>query len=249
MISRDGVMSRRNDVERLFSEDVDRILAGERSQLASIADDDQRTALEFAAKIVEMEPAVRAHFQVALQTRLRTRLAELEERSRTRQRAGWWGKLLHRPAWQAVAAVVVLAMAGLIVWVASLSQQQSTVVPTIIGVTADTTKPEYAQGENVGIEVHLKNVTEANFTIARFPPILSIMDSATGQPVYTSSPGQNTVVLTPGEETSFTVLWDQIDIHGQPTAQGQYYIEFEDIDNQGQPLELNLGKPVIFRID
>jgi hypothetical protein len=242
-------MSRRNDAERLFSEDIDRILAGERQQLASIADDDRRTALEFAASMVEMEPAVPSGFRNELQTRLRTKLVELEERSRTRNKEGWWGKLLHRPAWQAVAAVVVLAMAGLIVWVAGLFQPQSAIAPTIIGVTADTTKTEYAPGENIGIEVHLKNVTESNFTINRFPPILSIMDKATGQPVYTSSPGQYTIVLTSGEEATFSIQWDQVDFHGQPATPGQYYIELEDIDNQGQPLELNLTKPVIFHID
>jgi hypothetical protein len=248
-------MDNRQDQARFFSENIDRILAGERPELSPRLEEDLRTALEFTVRIAEMEPRLRPGFEAALQEKLRRQLVELEEKARTRPARNRWSWLrrqlrrqLRQQTWQAVTAAVVLGIAAIIVWVAGVFQPAAN-VPAILGATAEVSKTHYAAGEQVDIEVSLKNVTAESFIIRKYPPILSVMDSETGQPVYTTEAGQQTMVLAAGEETSFTVYWDQLDADGQPAIPGRYYIELEDLDNQGQPVELDLPRTVSFRID
>jgi hypothetical protein len=248
MISRGGGMNNQQD-RGFFSENVDRILAGQRPEFSPRMEEDLRTALEFTAQMADMEPRPRPGFEAALQEKLRRQLVELEEKSRTQQ--GWWPWLkqwLRQPTWQAVTAVIVLGIAAVIVWAAGVFQPAAT-IPSIVGATATTSKTEYTAGERVEIEITLKNVTASSFTIQKFPPILSVMDSETKQPVYTTEAGGGTMVLYPGQETSYTVYWHQLDADGQPVSPGRYYIELEDLDNQGQPVELDLPRTVSFRID
>ncbi len=240
-------MNNRQDQARFFTENVDRILAGERPEFSSRMEAELRTALDFAVRMAEMEPHLRPGFEAALQERLRRQLVALEEKARERKTRSWWG-WLRQPAWQAVTAVIVLGIAAVIVWIAGVFQPAAT-VPSIVGAAATMSKSVYAAGETVAVEISLKNVTTESFTIWKFPPILSVMDSKTGQPVYTTEAGGSTVVLAPGQETSYTVYWQQLDSDGQPVSPGRYYIELEDLDNQGQPVALDLPRTVSFRID
>ncbi len=244
-------MNNRQDQARLFAENVDRILAGERPEFSPRMEEDLRTALEFTVRMAEMEPRLRPGFEKSLQERLRRQLVELEEKARTRPAQNWWSWLrqrLRRQTWQAVTAVIILGIAAVIVWIAGVFQPAAT-IPSFIGASATMSKDVYQEGERVEIVVHLKNVTAESFTIRKYPPILSVMDSETGQPVYTTEAGGGTVVLSPGQETSYTVYWHQLDADGQPVSPGRYYIELEDLDNQGQPVELDLPRTVSFRID
>ncbi len=244
-------MNNRQDQARFFSENVDRILAGERPEYSPRIEADLRTALDFAVRMTEMEPRLRPGFEAALQERLRRQLSALEEKARERKTRSWWGwlrQLLQRQTWQAVTAVIVLGIAAVIVWIAGVFQPEAA-IPTYIGASATMSKDVYHEGERVEIVVHLKNVTAESFTIRKYPPILSVMDSQTGQPVYTTEAGRSTVVLAPGQENSYTVYWHQLDADGQPVSPGRYYIELEDLDNQGQPVALDLPRTVSFRID
>lgn len=240
-------MNNRQDQVRFFSENVDRILAGERPEFNPRMEEDLRTALEFTVRMAEMEPRLRPGFEAALQDKLRRQLIELEEKAHTRPTRSWWS-WLRQPVWQAVTAVIILGIAAVIVWIAGVFQPETT-IPSFIGASATMSKDVYSVGERVEVVVHLKNVTTESFTMQKYPPILSVMDSETGQPVYTTEAGGGTVVLAPGQETSYTVYWHQNDADGQPVSPGRYYIELEDLDNQGQPVELDLPRTVSFRID
>ncbi len=241
-------MSREDERNRLFSEQVDRILAGGPSAPGAGADDDFRSALDFARKITAMSPAPRAAFEAALGSRLRTRMAELEEKARLKPKQGWWQCLAARPALMVTAAVLLIAAVGIIVWASGLFQPAA--IPAgPVSVTASTDKTRYNPGETVNVRVSLENDSGTSLFLNNYPPNLSIMDAQTHQPVYTTAAGTEDIYMGGKGPVYFDVQWDQRDQSGQPVAPGRYYIELEDITgSDGKPLPLRLTKPVEFDI-
>jgi hypothetical protein len=248
MISKGGAMRIREDERnRRFSEQVDRILAGGRAAPGADVDDDFRSALDFAQDIAAMTPAPRAGFQAALDSRLRTRMAELEEEGRVGDKRSWWQRLAARPAWLVAAAAVFIVAIGILVWAAGVLQPAAQ--PSIISASASTSKATYASGEQVNIRVDLENVSGSTLFIDRYPPNLSIMDAQTNQPVYTTAAGEHGISVPAGNRLDFAVQWDQRDANGQIVAPGRYYIELEDfIDRDGQPIPLRFARPVEFEV-
>ena len=80
-----------------------------------------------------------------------------------------------------------------------------------------------------------------------FPPILSVMREDTRQPVYTFSAGTATRTLSPNSVATYTYTWKQLDYEGNALT-GKYYIELEDLEYNGVPVQLNLNNPVKFEI-
>ena len=119
---------------------------------------------------------------------------------------------------------------------------------TLIAASAGTDKTSYARGEDVKIQVELKNTSVGPITIDRFPPILSLMQTDTKQPVYTFAAGTATRTIAAGETVKFSLDWGQQDSKGAYVAAGSYYIELEDVNSQGQTLQLNLATPPRFII-
>ncbi len=93
-----------------------------------------------------------------------------------------------------------------------------------------------------------QNVTSQNLTITEYPPILSIMDKSTGQPVYTFQAGKGTKTLAPGERADYIEPWNQLDTRGRPVAPGVYYLELEEMYYQGRAVQMTLSNPVSFTI-
>jgi len=118
----------------------------------------------------------------------------------------------------------------------------------LLKADANTNKTSYLPGENVLIEVSLKNVTSQPIQIEKFPPILSLMQATSLQPVYTFTAGIVSLTLAPDETKRFVVSWDQHDAKGRDVTPGMYYLELEDLDYQGQTIRLNLTNPVRFNI-
>ncbi len=239
--------TREDERTRLFSEQVDRILAGGRAAPGGDLDDDFRSALNFAQDIAAMTPAPRAAFQGALDARLRTRMAELEEKARVGEKRSWWQRLVARPAWLVAAAAVFVVAVGVLIWASGLFQPAA--VPTgPVSVSASTNKTRYTAGETVNVRVYLENTSGSYLYVDKYPPNVSIMDGRTHQPVYTTAAG------TQGRSISaapayFDVQWDQRDESGQVVAPGRYYIELEDLTGSGgQPIPLRLAKPVEFEV-
>jgi len=117
-----------------------------------------------------------------------------------------------------------------------------------VNVGANTNKASYSAGEPVIIDVTLHNAGPESFNIEKYPPILSLMQSETKQPVYTFTAGSGTVNLAPNGRTSFTLIWHQQDYKGAPVSPGIYYLELEDLDYQGQTVKLTLSNTVYFSI-
>jgi hypothetical protein len=129
----------------------------------------------------------------------------------------------------------------------------TTVAPTsipgvLLQAEGKTNKPAYVSGEEIQIEVNLRNVSSQPLTVERFPPILSLMQSETRQPVYTFRAGSDSKLLSPNATASFVLNWNQLDFKGQMVPYGGYYLELEDLGFQGQAVQLNFTRPVSFDI-
>lgn len=118
----------------------------------------------------------------------------------------------------------------------------------LLAVDASTDKIVYQYGEEVKIAITLRNAGLQTLRLEQFPPITSLMQSESRQPVYTFRAGQDTRVLDPEESAFFEISWRQIDFHGRPVPGGEYYLELEDLDYQGQSVQLQLLRPARFEV-
>ncbi|MDD5703510.1 MAG: hypothetical protein PHU23_15855 [Dehalococcoidales bacterium] len=264
----------REHAEELFSEKIDRLLANEDVQYDAVMDHDMRTALDFARTMRDLRPAPSAEFQSRLKARLLQKLNERKERSGT----GWfWRFIPHEPVWQVLAVLAVMVVVGGVLWgtffrpappgvvsvptiqppavtappatSAAPTTTSPAVVPGIyLQAGAGTDKPVYASGETVRIDVTWQNVTNMNLTVEQFPPLLSLMQKSSGQPVYTFPAGRDPRVLAPGETASVSLEWTQTDHQGRRVAPGGYYLELEEMYYQGNAVPMNLTRPVDFNI-
>lgn len=256
----------RNDMEQRFSAHLDAVLSGGELPAAPDLDDEHREALEFAAKMVQLRESPSPAFRNALRVRLLDRLARGE--TPVEKRGGFFsGAFWRQPAWQAASLVVVAIIVVVVFWrVGAFSpglEPQPTVTPTttatttatmttapqgwILSADAMTDKAVYQAGETVRIDVTLRNTTAAPVTLEKLPPILSLMEAETHQPVYTFSAGDVSQTLGSNDIATFTYEWDQRDFDGQPVT-GTYYISLEDLESDGMPLQIELDRPAEFEI-
>ncbi len=289
-------MGREYEEERLFSENVDRLLAGEEMKTGTEMENDLLTALDFARKITDLRTAPSPRFQAYLKARLLQKMTEREAESRQ----GWFWKLIPRePVWQALAVLAIMVVVGSVLWGTLFRPSPPSVVyvPTPPAVTsapppttaaptaapapppsspaapattapasppstasvpvqnnylaaeASTDKPSYRLGETVKIHMVWQNVTSMNLTINEFPPIESLMEKASGQPVYTFAAGKNSLTLAPGQNADYTLTWDQLDNNGRHVSPGNYYLELEEMYYQGRSVPIKLTSPVNFIIE
>lgn len=101
-------MGKENE-ERLFSEKLDRLLAGEETQTDAGMDNDLQTALDFAGKMKSLRDSPSSQFKANLKARL---LQELDERETRAEAQGWLARLVRQPVWQAVAVLVLMIVVG-----------------------------------------------------------------------------------------------------------------------------------------
>jgi hypothetical protein len=281
-------MSREMDNQQEFLNNLDRILAGEKIPPPAGMDTDVSAALDFARKMAALRLSPSAEFSAQLKARLLGKLTGQEEAARTANKQGWFARLTeHRLVWQALTAVVVIAVIGGLLWgtnflrfpggqpsttsivsatntttttgvVTTPTGRTTTATATVTTTTspgsspllakASTDKQNYQPGESVKINVSLTNVSSGNVVIPDFPPILSLMQVDTKQPVYTFTPGTADTTIPPTKTASFTLTWNQQDAKGNPAAPGSYYLELEDINYGGKNIKLIFSTPVTFNI-
>ena len=267
-------MDRERETEKKFAEYLDRILAGEEIKADPAMDEELRAALDFARKMGELGAKPSAQYQARLKASLLQKLEE-QEAPQKEKRGSFWDVFRSHPAWQGAVAVLVVIIALTIVWRAGFFQplmtppEQAKVpatsapttkatpaattaapVPapgTLVSIEAKTDKAAYQPGEDVKIELSMRNVSQKQLTVQDFPPILSLMQEDTKQPVYTFTAGEATRTLAPNEVARYTYTWKQVDFKGNPVS-GSYYIELEDLEYNGSPVQLNLIQPVRFKI-
>jgi len=315
-------MGREYEQERVFSENLDFLISGQDIQVGDIKDDDLRSALIFARKMIELRPSPSAQFETQLKGRLLTRMAR--ENIDNSRKGSWFSRLAaimpRQPLWQAVTALVVVFIAAAAIWgtlynrpqdtnvlrapdqvppggpagpeaygaldgtptlTPSPTTQQATIAaaaPPVVPAPATTPpatwapaatspaiaaapsgksllsnsalpdKSSYLPGEAVNIRVDMKNVTAQPVLIENFPPIMSLIDSRTGQPVYTFTAGQTAKTLAAGESVTFYQVWNQYDSKGRLVSPGNYRLELEEVYNQGQSVPMELTYPVYIEI-
>jgi hypothetical protein len=271
-------MTREYEEARIFSENLDRLLAGKEAKIGAAAGNELITALDFARKMTALRSEPSPQFQANLKARL---LQQIRDKEALQEDSGWFGRLFRGQRVWLTAAVcaALLIVVGSVLWrtgVISPPGSNYVAPPVITSTTATTTatatattttttvtvpatgkylladasvdKPVYQPGETVNIQISLTNVSGRPFTITQYPPILSLMSSDTRQAVFTFTAGQLSQTIPPGQKTSFTLSWNQADSKGRPVKGGNYYIELEDLDLQGKAVKLDLQKPVEFDI-
>ncbi len=303
-------MGREFDVEKLFSEQIDRLLAGKEVSRDPSMNDDCLSALEFAQKMIDLRSAPSPQYASALKAGLLQKLAEKEESRRAWQ--NWFQRLMpHTPAFQAIAVLAVVFIIGGILWAAvfrpaptSMVQApgptppvswsgpattpaattrpaQTTVAATATAVpstplpattlpaatttqpattlpaegkdyylrsSAVTDKPAYLPGEQVNIQIELKNISSQTVVLENYPPSVSLMSVDSQQPVYTINAGSLESRIAPGQTGVYAITWDQTDDKGRHVSPGSYYIELEEVYHQGVSVSLALSHPVYFQI-
>ena len=268
-------MGREKDMEKKFTEYLDHILAGKEVPIDPTMDKELRDALDFARKMIRLGEAPSPEFQASLKARLLQKLAEQEA---SKKEKSFWNIFRSHPVWQGAVVALLVIIAITIVWrtgffqpsisapppvattTPSATAPPMTTAPTVsptqppapspaalVNAVVSTDKSVYQTGERVGIELVMKNVSRSPLALEKLPPILSLMELETGRPVYTFTAGTANITIMPEAEVIFNYFWNQVDFKGQPVT-GHYYIELEDLEYQGWPLQLNLSQPVRFEI-
>jgi len=113
-------MSGRSSDERLFSEDVERLLSGEET-LPSRADSDYDETLRFARRLLALREEPRPEFASTLRQRLLTGMAEQDLAASQQDTRSWFSRIFGQPGLRMamVSTFVVIAAVGLL-WRAGL---------------------------------------------------------------------------------------------------------------------------------
>jgi hypothetical protein len=266
-------MSRESENEKEFLKNLDRLLAGEKSEIDQMMEAESSASIEFAQKLLSLRITPDIKFKTQLKARLLQKIVEQEELNRTQRKRGWFsGFGAHPMVWQAISVVLVMVVIGSVFWgtgvfnphgrqpvttpVVSATKTTTTtyattstaIPPGPLQANAGTDKTSYQAGDNVRIEVQLTNISANMIKLEKFPPIVSLMQADTLQPVYTFTTESYERVLNPQDTVKFVLLWNQHDAKGNAVSPGVYYLELEDLNNQGQTIKLNLTNPVRFNI-
>lgn len=115
-------MGKESNEEKQFSEDVDRLLAGQEAEGGKDAGEDYRAAINFAKKLTEFHADPSPHFKARLKERLLLELAKQESaaRQKTKGNRFWEGlkNLLPQEAvWRNATATAVLMLVAVgVLW-------------------------------------------------------------------------------------------------------------------------------------
>lgn len=240
--------------EAEFAEQVDSVLAGKEAEIDETMDEEYRSNIDFARKIVESRGEPSAAFQEGLKKRLLSKLAEeeaAEDRRRSETVSFWdWLKSLvpKSPAWRTAAVLVMVAVVALVVvWRIGLFSPQEGPILTgplppavLVEARASTPKTVYAPGEAIDIQFTFKNIADETFTFP-FPPEIRIGDMGT-EIVRTFDVGQGTITLAPGQSEEYDLTWNQKDDAGKQVPPGEYQIIIPNV-------QLGEGKGVVSLVE
>jgi len=249
-------MGREVDMEKEFSENIDRMLAGKEVKVGPDVDDECRMALDFAQQMVRLRAIPSASFKAELKERLLQKLSGQETGAAAEAKKNWLWESLRRlvprsVTWRVAAAtavVIIMVFVGVFWHMGGFTQPPAPapapaprLAPTPapapppgihIPIEADASidKDSYLQGEEVVIELSFKNVTPELFQLEPFPPVIEVMrPSPYDELVRSFPPGTEIKSLGPGEVATYTLTWDQRDNQGQQVPYGRYYLKLGDI--------------------
>ena len=234
-------MGKEDREERKFAERVDDILAGKGVEIDEARDEDYRSNVDFAKKMIECRNEPSPSFQQGLKNRLLSKLAEREaakarQRSETTSFWDWLRNLVpQNTAWRTVAVTVTVAVLALVVvWrIGVFSPGEGPIVTGPLGPTvsvetrASNIKKAYTTGEEIAIQFSFKNVTNETLTFP-FPPEIRMENSGV-EAVRTFTAGKGNKALAPGETELYDLTWDQKDDAGKQVTPGDYQIVMPNI--------------------
>jgi hypothetical protein len=102
--------------------------------------------------------------------------------------------------------------------------------PPLLEPTAIADRSVYLLGESVTVKFSLRNVSSSPLVISPNPPEIEIMLPVKEEVVKTFAPISGRVRLEPGEEVTYTLVWDQHDSSGQQVAPGYYNLNIRAKD-------------------
>ena len=240
-------MGREFEMERQFSVDVDRILAGESIVLDNEITEDYRADLEFAQELIEHRVNPSPSFEAKLRERLFSRLEAVQTEPRL---GSFWTSIahaFHKPAWSTILPVTLaLVLIFSIVWssgllpfdqspsaeAASIAENSSQVraafgdekievtqVLMIIDEQGTVLMQSKTKGVATTVDLNTKEVTEI---VQVHIPEFTAEDEQTAINVVQSDP-RTKALLDQGAVISRVTSSNSLDIRYVPDADGQVH--------------------------
>ena len=250
-------MDREVDMEKEFSESIDRMLAGEEVKVGADIDDDYRTALDLAQKLIRLRAVPSPSFKAQLKERLLSRLSEGDDTKVKRNR--FW-EVLERlvprqPVWRAVATTavaIILATVGVFWYMGGFTQPPAPAPSTFEEIPQEVSPPTpappqpwleieaiplspiayapaFSLEEEVKILFVFRDVSSEPITVAPFPPEIEITRPRTDEVVRSFPGGSEQLDISPVETGEYTLVWNQKDDNGRQVVPGWYYVNVKDV--------------------
>jgi hypothetical protein len=240
-------MDKDTNKEKQFSNDIDRLIAGEQTNAKEISDKDYEGSVQFAKKMLESRIEPSPSFTESLRNRLLQKIVKQEMETERKMESGksFWETVMNfiprSPAWRTVAATIaVFVIAFVVVWSLGIFSEPTN--PPILGttpptgtipqgpveVTATTSQSTYVVGDKIHVVLLFKNTGTEALTLTPFPP--EIIIAAVNLKPYKTISGGESKTLASGETAEYSITWDQLDNEGLQVPVGDYVINMLDIE-------------------
>jgi hypothetical protein len=244
-------MSKENKEEKLFNEVVDRLLAGEPVK-TDTADNDLRSAIDFAREMKMLRATPSESFKANLKARL---LQQLHDQETQAERTNWFRNTFsRRVVWQLATTVAVVLIALGISWRAGVFQPtEKTNVASLPPKSADTSGQEAIPSPTILMTTTATTTATMSMTAGRGNIVQA--DAVNNRSFYPHGDAVDiNVSLTnntsiPIEIQPYPSAWDIIDATGQsiytfnagngvitlaPGEVANFTIVWKQLDNQGK---------------
>ena len=211
-------MGREINMEKEFSENIDRMLAGEEVQVSAAVSDDYRAAVDFAQRLIRLRPMPSAFFEAKLRERLLQRLSEQDMKTPARAKESWLQEGLKRLVprqlvWRAVTATLLVAivasgvfwqMGGFTQLVPPPPRPLSPLPKQPVRMEITSVKTTYLTGEEVEfISSETVVVIPSPSPMATTPPVIDHWEET----VWHSPAGYERLKLGLAESVEYTITW------------------------------------------
>jgi hypothetical protein len=225
-----------------FTGKIDALLSGKEVKTDSVEDKEYASELDFAGKIRENRTEPSEIFKSQLRATLLQKMADKEKKVSVRNRVR---HIFYSPVLrQAAVPVAIFVLAIVTMWGMGVFSPQSPVVvttpilgtkPGIMGtapastanldISAGAPKASYLPGQEITLDITLRNNTNGTINIGLFPPKTSLVNQDNPSEIVRSfKAGKAILKLQPQETVTYTMNWDQLDNNGMQVSPGIYEI-------------------------
>jgi hypothetical protein len=235
-------MSGEDRKEDEFTGKIDALLSGKLAKTDSVEDKEYSSELDFAGKIKENRAEPSEIFKSHLRAKLLQKMADREKQTSVWEHV--WHVFSGLALRQAAIPVAIFVLAIVTMWgLGVFSPQSPTVVttpvlgtkPGIVGtvpastanleISAVAQKASYSLGQEIKLDVILRNNTSRTVNIGLFPPETYLVKQENPlETVRSFKAGKSILKLQPQETAKYTFTWDQLDDKGIQVSTGTYEI-------------------------